>query len=480
VGAVTTTGLLKTRVRQEHLLLGALIVALGGILGLAPLRATAFGVLSAAVVVLTLVRPIYALYLVCLAIPFGSLFEVSLGGVSVRITEGFLGLLIVGWGARVLAYREWPTWPRLAIAVSLFIGAASLSLLNARDLPLATKEILKWVEFLAVLVFVSDQLSAGQRTTLVACLLIAGSAQALLGIYQFLSRSGPEGFVLMDRFMRAYGTFEQPNPFAGYLGLSAPIAFAWGSALIDRKHTRPDPKWLLWIALVAFCLITAAIGMSWSRGGWLAFGAALLVMGVARSRRTAGAVLALLLLVGLLSAAGGVNHLPASISQRLRSLIPASGTLDVCAVEVTDENYATVERLAFWQSALSMWTDRPWIGVGIGNYATAYPDYALPKWRTALGHAHNYYLNIASETGLVGLLAYLALWVVAAGHVIARLCAAKDATERALLLAALGVLTHAAVHNAVDNLWVHNMYVQVAIVLGLTCTNAYHRSSGPC
>ena len=40
----------------------------------------------------------------------------------------------------------------------------------------------------------------------------------------------------------------------------------------------------------------------------------------------------------------------------------------------------------------------------------AYAQYSLPKWRMALGHAHNYYLNIAAETGLLGLSAYLALW----------------------------------------------------------------------
>ena len=61
---------------------------------------------------------------------------------------------------------------------------------------------------------------------LIAGLLVAGIGQALLGLVQFVTQSGPEAFVLLGRFMRAYGTFRQPNPYAGYLGLVAPFAIS--------------------------------------------------------------------------------------------------------------------------------------------------------------------------------------------------------------------------------------------------------------
>jgi O-antigen ligase len=50
---------------------------------------------------------------------------------------------------------------------------------------------------------------------------------------------------------------------------------------------------------------------------------------------------------------------------------------------------------------------RPALGVGFGNYEAAYPQYRLMSWPFALGHAHNYYLNLLSETGVAGLAAYL-------------------------------------------------------------------------
>jgi O-antigen ligase len=113
-----------------------------------------------------------------------------------------------------------------------------------------------------------------------------------------------------------------------------------------------------------------------------------------------------------------------------------------------------------------MWKDRLWLGVGAGNYPPVYPRYALPLWPLSLGHAHNYYLNVAAEAGILGLAAYLLVWGVA-------LVGAWRAAGRALrwqwgvALGVLGVLVHLSVHNFFDNLYVHGMYVQVAILLGI-------------
>jgi O-antigen ligase len=207
--------------------------------------------------------------------------------------------------------------------------------------------------------------------------------------------------------------------------------------------------------------------MSGSRGAWLAFGAGFIAVNLMRSRRGAVTFTALIILIALIALLGSFRLLPESIAQRLTSFLPFVGVRDVRSIEITDENYASVERLAFWQAASNMWRDRPWSGVGFGNYQAAYADYALPKWPVALGHAHNYYLNVAAETGLVGLIAYLVLWGVAFWQ-IGRATRRSDASYfRALALGALGILVHVSVHNVVDNLWVHNMYIQVAIVLGL-------------
>jgi len=188
---------------------------------------------------------------------------------------------------------------------------------------------------------------------------------------------------------------------------------------------------------------------------------------LAHTRRAAPLVLvagALLLLLGLIF--GLADLLPASLVDRVSELGNYVGMIDVRHIEINDANFSVVERIAHWEAALGMWARQPWLGVGIGNYAAVYPAYALPRWSDPLGHAHNVYLNFGAETGLVGLLAYLALWVAAIWQTL-RVAASGHRFVAAVGAGVLGALTHATVHNLFDNLWVQHMYLQLALLLGL-------------
>jgi putative inorganic carbon (HCO3(-)) transporter len=162
----------------------------------------------------------------------------------------------------------------------------------------------------------------------------------------------------------------------------------------------------------------------------------------------------------------GVVRVPPAIVQRFTDFVPYVGVSDVRGAEITDGNFAVLERVAHWQAAWQMWSDHPWFGVGIGNYEPEYSQYALPLWPVALGHAHNYYLNVAAEVGVVGLATYVLLWGLAVVGAW-RACRRALRWEWGLALGVLGVLVHLAVHSFFDNLYVHAMYLQVAILLGV-------------
>ena len=463
---------------QQAFCVGGAILGLGTALALLPLPWLVLALLCCALAITTLIRPQITLYLMAFTVPFGSLYEVNLGGITVGATEGLVALTVAAWLARTIARREvWAKPPKLAIPMALFVLATLFSLVNARSLPFAAKEIVKWVETLAVIAFVALAVPPTEHRWIVACLLLAGIAQALLGTYQFFTQTGPAFFILRGKYMRAYGTFEQPNPYAGYLGLIAPLALALALNLLERRPTlRPlaalKRDWPYWFALTAFALTSTAIGMSWSRGAWLGFAASTVVVNVLRSKRGAAIFAALLVVVAIAGLLAGTSMLPEPILHRLTSFLPFIGIEDLRAVEITDDNYASIERLAHWQAAVDMWEDHPWLGVGFGNYEAAYADYALPKWQLALGHAHNYYLNIGAETGLLGLVAYLGLWSAALWQMWRASQEAATPYQRALGLGGLGMLVHLAVHSVVDNLWVHNMYIHVAIVLGLVISRS--------
>lgn len=457
------------------------IAALGFVAGaglavaLMPLSWVVLLILGSAAVLLTLVHPQLGVLLLVLAVPFGSLRQVRLGVMNVGATELLVALVVAAWLVRKLARRELAMkWPPLTLPLGIFFSVLCLSALGSTSLQHSIKELVKWFEVLALYVLVSNEMSGQWKRTLVIVLLGTGALAAIQGIVQFLFQIGPEEFVLFGRFMRAYGTFEQPNPFAGYLGLTLPVALGLILAVLVPEGKRVSVRWLIWAGATG-SLMAVAVVMSWSRGAWLGVVAAvgvMIVAIVARRGRVAVVGVALALLLAYVLLAGGLSILPSSIVQRFSDFVPYIGILDVRGVEVTDANYAVLERMAHWQSAIGMWTDHPWLGVGIGNYEVVYPEYALPQWPFPLGHAHNYYLNIGAEAGSVGLLAYLMVWALAfVQSWKATRCGAG--WEWGVALGVLGAIAHLTVHNVFDNLFVHAMYLQVAILLGvIACRSA--------
>ena len=469
------------------------VLALGAALALLPLKWAAGLLAGSAALLLALVRPQYLLVLLALAVPFGSMWQVSLGPFNAGASELVILLLAMSWLARMIAARRIvvPRAP-LFLPLLLFLGAAFLSTFPTTSLELSAKELIKWVEILIICIFMAHSVDADRGRWVVWALLAAAGAEASVGVVQFLRRAGPEGFVLFGRFMRAHGHFAQPNPFAGYLGLTAPMAYALTLEAAAQWRSRAGGVQMVFRPLlvrvapcafyaVTFVLMATAAVMSWSRGGWIGLAAALLLVTVLRSRTAwlrAGAVG---LLVVCLLAIGGTQYLPTALVQRFADFFPYLGGVDVTAVEVTDANWAVIERMAHWRAALNMVEEHPLLGVGIGNYPVVYPQYALGRWQDPLGHAHNYYLNIAAEAGLVGLFAYLVLLTACfalACRVVRRL--SSDALDlagsalggdigfwRAVALGALGVLVHLSVHSLFDNLYVHSMNVQLGLVLGL-------------
>ena len=116
-----------------------------------------------------------------------------------------------------------------------------------------------------------------------------------------------------------------------------------------------------------------------------------------------------------------------------------------------------------------MWASAPWLGVGPANFNTIYPLVRLARWDSALGHAHNIYLNVLAETGLIGLMAYTGLLVTALAFVWRRfrgVSGRQDTDARwlaALTIGVLGVLGHLVTHNLVDNIHVQGMVLQLGL-----------------
>lgn len=481
---------LSLHARLRQFLLITLLMGTGLAIAWLPLTWAALLLGGTIFLTLLLLKPILSLYVLIPIIPFSSLLAVSLGSFRAGLMEIVLALGVLAWLLQGLVRRTLnPTQAQaltsapLVVAFLLFLAGVSLSWLNALSIGASLVETAKWVEMLVLYLLIVALLPVRQIPWVVGILLLTGMAQAALGLYQFIFKVGPEGFLLFDgRFLRAYGTFAQPNPYAGYLGLVLPLALSlciW--SLTDFKLTSQSPheasnpqspisnlQSTLFYGL-ALGLLLAALFASQSRSAWLGFGAAAVVTLGIRSKKAAMFMAALALVGAIMGLAGSFDWGLVNtnfVTQRFAEALSIVTIGDISAIEVNDANFATLERLAHWQAAREMWRDHPWLGAGFGNYAAVYPAYTVGRWLDPLGHAHNYLLNLGAETGLLGIVAYLIFWILTFRVSWLAITYSQE-FYRAVVAGGIGILVHLHVHNFFDNLYVQGMYLHLAVILAL-------------
>jgi O-antigen ligase len=445
----------------------AVVLVLGVAIAVPEQSTDAFlGAAAAAGAVLAFVQPLVALLLLLVAIPFGSRASTSdtTGEPTIGAAELVVALLVVAWFARGVRRRELSVQAgALVVSILGMVALAGLSIGYADDKTSAVKETLKWLELLLALLIVVDLVRTPTAARwLIGAMALAGAAEAAYGGIQFLTDSGPGAFDLQGA-LRAFGHFDQPNPFAGYLTTILPIA-------VFMALARANPRWYRWFALGASGLMIIGIALSQSRGAWLGALVAAVCLLLAWSPQTRRLLIPCSLGAALAVALAVSGALPAAILDRLSQVIQYFGVFDVRTVEVTSDNWAVVERMAHWQAGWYMFLDHPWLGVGAGNYAQAYPYYYVGSWIEPLGHAHNYYINMLAELGVVGgglLLLVLGIAFRQLGGALVRSEAQRDTFWRAVLAGAFGGLIVFCVHNLFDSLFVHSVNVQIGVLLGL-------------
>ena len=459
--------------RREYAAYVLAMLALAAMLAYLPV-ALGFALLVGLGFALAMLRwPVLGLYALALVIPFSAVARVPLGPASVGPADLLAGASFFVWFLRFTALDEKRRPAPLLWFLLPFVIVLLYSTLVARSLVAALPELVKWAEVIVVYWLGTQLLTPKHRLPLLLTLLATGSIEALIGIRQFVFQIGPEAY-LLGRFLRAYGTFGQPNPYAGYLGLVWPLGVSlsvWALvAAFSHQYSGVSDQWLgrkRWARiglLVVIAGMTGVIGLgmvvSWSRGAWL---------GALASTATVLALSSVWGLGLLLALAAGLVMLwpvlPAGITARFADAARLFGTWDVRGVPVTDANFAILERVADWQAAWDMFADHFWLGIGVGNWDVVYPDYAIGIWKAPLGHAHNVLFHFAAVAGIFGALSYLWLWLGSLWKAFLT-SLRRSGLEKAVAIGVTGMLVHLSIHNQFDNLWVQGMPLLIA--LGLT------------
>lgn len=221
------------------------------------------------------------------------------------------------------------------------------------------------------------------RWALVIPLLIVGGIETAVGLAQV--GEGPQ--------QQLTGTYPSRNHFAGLLEMLFPLALLYGIECVSRRRRRhelatPDAVKGAVLLVVAVAFVTAIL-FSTSKGGSLAAGTSLLVMGALRVTRQATGLRRWLAITGLAVALAAlfVLLIPTPLLERFGGLVE----------EDPSEN-----RYPIWQDTAQLFAAYPLFGVGYGNFYSAFTRYQTSGLGLAWTAAHNDHLQLLAELGLFG------------------------------------------------------------------------------
>lgn len=461
-----------TRPKLPALLTGGLVTVVALLLIVLPPLFGAVLVFGAIGGIIVIIHPRWGFYLLLLSIPVQDLGATG----ELTLTNALFGLTMLAWLLRRVVFGGEPL-PRSAVgpAFAVFVAGLTLSLIVSRELAPGIAALFQWVKALFVYFLALDFLRTRRQVggALIA-LLLAGASEAAIGLVQYFTGIGPASFAIGAQFSRAFGTFGRPNSYAGYLEMILPSAAIFGWWLWhNRSATESWPRRAARLAaLGSAALIGMAVLASFSRGAWLGTLGAIGVMILLTNKRARTAAVAAAIGGGVFFLAGGSQLLPSSVQDRVGSILGNSDAPNVRTAFITAENFAIVERLAHWEAGLNMFRSDRLLGVGLGNFNLRYAEFSVsPTFLLSQGHAHNYYIHVAAEAGLVGLCTYILLLgtIVLTGFHALRVTGQGNADwlGRGLVIACLGTVAAVGIHNVFENLHVLSMGIQLSTIWAL-------------
>lgn len=365
-----------------------------------------------------------------------------------------VGVLLL-WLARVwLNERPKFLFPPLGWAVLAFAGYAIGRYLTCDVEYVGRQELLRILVYATLFFAVLNNLHRQESTQIIGFTLF-GLAMAIsfYAVYQFASGSDRVWNVNSGYLGRGSGTYICPNHLAGFLEMLLPLAVAY--ALVGRG--KPLTKILLSYAAL---VMVAGIAVTASRGSWVAVALALIGLAVIlitqRPFRWQALALLVILIGGGIVVANKTDHFKKRIDKAFNA-----GKVDLDV------------RFDLWNSAVRMWQDHVWFGVGPGHYDLRFRVYRPATMQLQPDRAHNEYLNLLADWGVTGAaIISVAMGLLGVGvakvwkHVQRgdRAFASNTSDKFAFVLGATAGLFALMLHSAVD----FNLHIPANAIIAVT------------
>ena len=288
------------------------------------------------------------------------------------------GLLLLWASEQALRGRIRLEWNPLYLPLCIFAVLLLVQMTGPSAYPYVTGRSLLSGAAYGAFFFLSVQIFATRERVQQLCgaLVSFGAVVALFALIQHMAGNGRiYWIVLPQEGGRIFGPYVNRNHYAGLVELLLPLALVWS---LDRRV--PGPKRAL-LAFSAF-LMAASVLVSASRAGILALAveAAFFVL-IAVANRNGKLVLRITTF--------GVSAVVLSWWLSRGTLVDALSRIGELRPSITADTLRMI-----WQ--------RPLLGWGAGTYEWIYPRFRSAWSPWVIDHAHNDYLELVAESGVVG------------------------------------------------------------------------------
>jgi len=300
------------------------------------------------------------------------------------------------------------------------------------------------IYFCAALVFTD---SPARLRLVVRVITIFGFLLALYGMFQYFVNPAQIYWFRQPKFAVPFGPFINRHHFAAYMELTLALPLGLlvsGAVAVERR--------LLYLFAVG--IMGVALILTGSRGGILSLAAEVLflvaIAGLVRrknkreaeeNREAQSRVRAALVRVALGFALVVALLVGAVFLGGEESLGRLFGTVNA--------DDPTSGRTQFWQGTWEVIKHHPWLGAGLGAFSLVYTRYDVLNGVARLEQAHNDYLQILADAGIVGGVLGLIFLIALFRYGVARLDS-QDKFRRGVAAGALAGCFAVLVHSFFD------------------------------
>lgn len=313
---------------------------------------------------------------------------------SISVTQIAGGLGGLAWLVRThfADPAEKQRWP-LGIPFALFVLACLVAVANAYHPSHSFGALKKLLEILIFFWVVNCVREDRLRDSLSLLLILAALMAGLLGFYQAW-QGGITVLARIEGTMSVYMTFAGLLMMTGMLAL-ARVLFRW-----------PRESWL-WVAVV---VIVTCLLFTLTRQAWLGFLAGLVFLGFVWNRKYFVIFWAFVFVIVFTSSG--------SLKSDFQNFLNPKNETFIEQVKyriqgmISGNDYSFSSRLALWRGGWEIFKDYPVTGIGFRNFERLYSKYPDPTGFVGRYRGmHSNFIQLAVDTGILGLTAWLGIWV---------------------------------------------------------------------